>query len=70
MMAVKIYTKDGCPYCAKALKSLQDRGADFEEINLSKNSDRIDELVNLAGTRKVPVIVEDGTVTIGFSGGG
>lgn len=69
-MAAKIYTKDGCPYCAQALKLLNERGVEFEEINLTREQHRIDEIISLTGGRKVPVVVEDGSVEIGFQGGG
>lgn len=69
-MAVIIYTKSGCPYCEKAKASFQERNIDFTEINVSKHSDKIDELVALAGARKVPVIVNEGAVTVGFNGFG
>ena len=69
-MSITIYTKDGCPYCAKAVKSLQEKGAAFNEINVSKNPDRIGEMEKLSGGRKVPVVVENGMVTVGFGGGG
>jgi glutaredoxin 3 len=69
-MTITIYTKDGCPYCAKALKSLKEKGASFKEINLSQNPDKIGELVRLSGGRKVPTQVENDQVTVGFGGGG
>ena len=40
------------------------------EINISDNPNKIGELVKLAGVRKVPVIVDNGRVTVGFNGGG
>lgn len=69
-MAVKIYTKEGCPYCSNAIKLLKERGVDFEEINLTREKDRIGEIISLTGGRKVPVLVEDGNVEVGFQGGG
>ena len=69
-MSVTIYTKDGCPYCAKAKKSFQEKGVSFQEINVSQNPGSIGEMEKLSGMRKVPVIVENGRVTVGFAGGG
>ena len=31
-----MFSKIGCPYCAKAKKLLQDQGLDYEEIILGK----------------------------------
>ena len=33
MAHVDIYTRPFCPYCARALKLLKDKGADFTEID-------------------------------------
>jgi len=69
-VAVIIYTKAGCPYCKSAKESFKNQGVEFAEINVSENPDKIGELVKLAGIRKVPVIVDNGRVTVGFNGGG
>ncbi len=67
---VTIYTKTGCPYCAKALEDLRKRGVNFTEINLSEQKERIEEMVKISGGRIVPVIVdENNKVTVGFGGG-
>lgn len=68
-MAVTMYTRNGCPYCKAAKEYFENQGVSFTEINFSNNPEKIDELVKLAGVRKVPVIVDDGKVTVGFDGG-
>ena len=69
-MAVTIYTKTGCPYCSSAKEAFRKNNVEYVEINLTNNPEKIQELVKLAGVRKVPVIVEGGNVTVGFNGGG
>lgn len=69
-VTITIYTKTGCPYCKAAKESFAQKNIKFNEINVSDNPDKIDELVKLAGVRKVPVIVDNGRVTVGFNGGG
>lgn len=69
-MPVTIYTKNGCPYCSAAKERLANQGLKFIEINLSQYPDKIAELVSLSGHRKVPVIVDNGKVTVGLNGGG
>jgi len=66
---VTIYTKTGCPYCAAAKEDLKKRAVQYEEINLTENPKRIPEIVKLAGGRNVPVIVTEGSVSVGFAGG-
>jgi hypothetical protein len=46
------------------------RGVSFVEIDVSKEKDKIDDLLSLTGGERVtPVIVENGAATIGFKGG-
>lgn len=59
--AIVIYTKDWCPYCADAKALLNEKGADFTEIDLVKEPGRRDEMVTKAGGRtSVPQIFIDG----------
>ena len=70
MSNVKMYVKDGCPYCAAARKHYKTEGIAFDEINIHRVDGAKEELLKLTdGQRIVPVIVEDGRVKIGFDGG-
>ncbi|MEN6389571.1 MAG: glutaredoxin family protein [Syntrophomonas sp.] len=69
-MGVTIYTKTGCPYCAAARQYLEGQGASFQEINISQQPNKKEELIKVSGGAQVPVIVEGDKVTIGFNGGG
>ena len=70
-MTITIYTKPGCPFCATARDDLMDRGAPFDEIDVTTVADAKAELAQLTGGRMVvPVIVEeDGTVKVAPGGG-
>ena len=70
MSDVVIYVKDGCPYCAAAKKHYADKGVVFDEVNVHRTPGAEKKLLELSGgKRMVPVIVEDGRVTVGFGGG-
>ncbi len=70
MANVKIYTKVGCPYCAKAKEDFKKRGVDFEEIDVHNVPGAAEEAAKYAkGQKVVPVIVENGKVTLGYGGG-
>ncbi|PKM80921.1 MAG: NrdH-redoxin [Firmicutes bacterium HGW-Firmicutes-14] len=69
-MSVTIYTKTGCPYCKAAMESFEKQKVEYTEINLSDHPGKVEELVKVAGIRKVPVIVDGEKVTVGFNGGG
>ena len=67
-MPVLIYGKDSCPYTADAREHYGSRG-DVQYINVKKDAAALGRMLELTGgQRRVPVIVEDGTVTIGFGG--
>ena len=66
---VVIYGKDSCPYTQAARDDYQRRGVPFDYINVKKNAAELDRMLTYTlGRRAVPVIVEDGKVTIGFGG--
>ena len=70
MSDVTIYTKTGCPYCAAAKKHYTDQGIEFTEINVSEQPDMKAKVTEITGGKNmVPVIVENGGVTVGFGGG-
>lgn len=68
-MSIVIYTKTGCPHCEAAVESFKLFNVPTEKINLSDYPERIEELVKLSGGRKLPVILNGKTLTVGFNGG-
>lgn len=70
MSGVTIYTKVGCPYCMAAKKHFSDQRIKFDEIDVHSTPGAIDKVKKLSGGKNiVPVIVENGKVTVGFGGG-
>lgn len=70
MSKVRVYTKVGCPHCAAAKDDFKKRGVAYEEIDVHTVPGAAEEAMKLAGGKKmVPVIVENGKVTLGFLGG-
>jgi glutaredoxin len=65
---ITIYGKDSCPYTADAREHYARKG-ETRYINVRKDADGLRRMLEITGgQRRVPVIVEDGTVTIGFGG--
>ena len=65
-----LYTHPDCAFSAAAKMDYRKRKVEFIEIDLSKEPDKIPDLQKLTGGERVtPVLVENGTVTIGFKGG-
>lgn len=66
---VVIYGKNSCPYTQAARDDYQRRGIPFEYVDVKKNAAALEQMLVLsAGRRAVPVIVDEGAVTIGFGG--
>ena len=71
-MEVKIFTKPGCPYCAKAKEYYKQKGIPYLEFNAQDNLKYREEMFSYSdGDPTVPVIVEDGHLKqIGWEGRG
>ena len=68
-MAVVIYGKDGCGYTKAARDDYAKRLVAAQYVNVQADPERMKEMLRYTkGKRVVPVIVEDGRVTIGFPG--
>ena len=67
---VIIYTHPDCAFSGAAKMDYRQRGIAFVEIDVSKERDKINDLLSLTGGERVtPAIVEGGQATIGFKGG-
>lgn len=61
MAKVEIYTKAFCPYCARALALLRDKGVDAEDIDITMDSAKRQEMIGRAnGRTTVPQVFIDG----------
>jgi glutaredoxin len=67
-MAVTIYIREGCPFCKALKEDLDKKGVKYKEIDVIKNPEFQEELLKLAKRKAVPVMMEDGKVTVGFGG--
>ena len=68
-MSVLIYGKDHCPYTAAAREDYAKRKVAFEYIDVLADGTKLKEMLKHSkGVRKVPVIVDGASVTIGFNG--
>jgi glutaredoxin 3 len=61
MARVEIYTKAFCGYCVRAKRLLDEKGADYEEIDITFGGPRRAEMLERAnGRSSVPQIFIDG----------
>ena len=61
MAQIEVYTKAFCPYCTRAKKLLDAKGADFREIDVTMDRTGFEAMVDRAnGRRTVPQVFIDG----------
>jgi glutaredoxin 3 len=61
MVNVDIYTTPYCPFCIRAKKLLTNKKVEFNEIDLSENPDKFEEMLSKSnGARTVPQIFVNG----------
>jgi glutaredoxin 3 len=61
MAKIEIYTKAFCPYCTRAKRLLDSKGAAFEEVDISMGGERRAEMIQRAsGRTTVPQVFIDG----------
>ncbi|HEX8214133.1 MAG TPA: glutaredoxin 3 [Allosphingosinicella sp.] len=57
MARVELYTKATCPYCARARKLLDDKGVDYDEYEISRDTEKRAEMIQRSkGVSTVPQI--------------
>lgn len=63
---VKVYSTPTCPYCVRAKQFLKDNNIAFEDIDVSRNQEKAQEMIQKSGQIGVPVLDIDGEVIVGF----
>jgi glutaredoxin 3 len=66
MKPVTLYTTDNCPFCIGAKKLLGKREIAYTEINLARDPDGRQQLIDKTGMYTFPQIVIDGESLGGF----
>jgi len=65
-MQVTIYITPSCPYCLTAKKYFENKKIPFEEIDISLDKAKAQEMMKFSGQMGVPVITIDDKIIIGF----
>jgi len=67
---ILIFGKDTWPYTNQAREAFAKQGQEVKYVNVKADAEKMKAMLKYSdGIRKVPVIVEQGNVTIGFNGG-
>ena len=65
-MKIRLFIKPCCGWCHKAMRWLDDRGIEYEEIDVIADEAAFDEMIRLSGQELAPVIDVDGKVLADF----
>lgn len=66
MANIEIYSKEWCPYCAKAKALLKAKGLTYQELDVTTDEARQQEMVKRSGRRTAPQIFLDGASIGGY----
>ncbi|MFH0763841.1 MAG: glutaredoxin domain-containing protein [Candidatus Omnitrophota bacterium] len=63
---ITVYSTSTCPFCVRVKQFLKDNFIQFEDIDVSENQDKAQEMIKKSGQMGVPVIEIDGGIIVGF----
>ncbi len=63
---VKVYSTPSCPYCIRVKQFLKDNNVNFEDIDVSSDESKAEEMIKRSGQTGVPVIDIEGEMIVGF----
>ena len=63
---VTVYSTPTCPFCIRAKQFLKDNSIDFENIDVSTDQAKAQDMISRSGQMGVPVIDIDGVIIVGF----
>jgi len=58
----KMYTTSSDPYCNLIKQHFNEKGFDYQEVDISRNEAGFYELISFYGKGLLPVLVEDGRI--------
>jgi glutaredoxin 3 len=59
MKDIKVYVKEGCPWCVELEDYMLQKGLNYESIEVLSNADKFNEMIAISGQSKAPVVVID-----------
>jgi glutaredoxin-like YruB-family protein len=63
---VIVYSTPTCPYCLKVKQFLKDNNVEFEDVDVSADQNKVQEMVQKSGQMGVPVLDIGGEIIVGF----
>jgi glutaredoxin len=62
MKDIKVYVKDGCPWCVELEAYMRQKGLNYESIEVLSDAGKFNEMIAISGQNKAPVVVIDNEV--------
>jgi len=66
---VTIYSTPSCPFCMMTKRFMKENNIDFEDIDVSTDQAKAQEMVQKSGRMAVPIVDIDGEIIVGFDKG-
>jgi len=66
MTKVRVFSTSLCPYCVTLKEFLKEHNIGFENIDVSKDKNALEEMVRKSGQMGVPVLEIDEEIVVGF----
>jgi len=63
---IRLFIKPHCGWCHKAIQWLEERGIEYDKIDVIADVTAFDEMIRLSGQELAPVIEVDGNVLADF----
>ena len=64
--SVVVYSTPTCPFCIRAKQFLKDSNIKFEDIDVSENHEKAQEMIKKSGQMGVPVLEIGEEIIVGF----
>ncbi len=61
-----VYTTPTCVFCPLVKKFLDEKGVEYEEIDVSSNSEEMEKMKEKTGQMGVPVVLIGDDIVVGF----
>lgn len=64
--AIKLFVKEGCPWCEMAEEWLQSHGYRYEAVDVLSDDSAFEEMIRLSGQRRAPTMQVDDLILADF----
>jgi glutaredoxin-like YruB-family protein len=68
-MSIIIYSTPTCGHCRRAKEWFKEKNIIYEEVDVSRDRTKAEEMIQKSGQSTVPVIEIDGKILVGFDAG-